>query len=114
MVTPYLQAEDTRTRIEIPFPVILRGIDTLGDRFEQHGVLDELSPQMLCMRIRRSVLPGSRLLACVSFSLAPTEEAARMRVAMRGTVASCEPIGSGYWQVIITVHRHRFLYADAT
>ena len=101
------------SHIEVPFPVILRGIDTTGDRFELHGVLDCFSSRDLSLRIARALTLGSQLFACVSLSLAADYQHTATRVVMLGTVRQSAPIGGPCWRVVITFDRHRFLHTCA-
>jgi hypothetical protein len=99
-------------RIQIPFPVTLRGKDAFGDRFELHSTLDDLSGKDLSVRIARRLSLGSRVFAYVSLSLAPTYPGIGTKVAILGTVQHIEPVGGAYWRVKITINRHHFMYAS--
>ena len=98
--------------ISLPFPVIIRGQDATGDRFEVQTVLDELSPCDLSLRITRPLRLGSKLFVYVRLSTAPAHERSAPAVAMHGVVESLEPKAGGYWRLGIAFDRHRFLYAS--
>ncbi len=99
-------------RINLPFPVIIRGQDATGDRFEVRTVLDELSPCDLSLRITRPLRLGSKLFVYIRLSTAPAQERSTPAVAMHGVVDRLEPQVGGYWRLDIAFDRHRFLYAS--
>ncbi len=99
-------------RIGLPFPVIIRGQDATGDRFEVHTVLDELSPCDLSLRITRPLRLGSKLFVYVRLSTALARERSAPAVALHGVVERLEPQTGGYWCLGIAFDRHRFLYAS--
>jgi hypothetical protein len=94
-------------QIEVPFPVLLRGKDTTGDRFELHSVLDSFSNHDLSLRIDRPLAVDSQLLACVSLSVG--QDRRHRAVAMLGRVRCTTHLGGGYWRVSIAYDRHRFV-----
>jgi hypothetical protein len=102
--------KDQKLEIEIPFPVILRGKDATGDRFELQTVLDSLSGRDLSLRIARPPAIDSPILACVYLSTAPNYQHTATRVVMRGKVHYCIAVGGDYSRVFITFERHRFVY----
>src|SRR5215211_8373136 len=58
-------------RIAIPFPLIVRGRDGAGARFEVRGVLDNLSARDFYLRLDRSVPISGPLLVVMRFSVNP-------------------------------------------
>jgi hypothetical protein len=94
----------------VNFPVILRGRDMTGERFELQGRLDKMSGHGLSLRIPRPLPAGGTVLACVRFSLAPTHASGGTSVAMRGTVQRSDSLGGDYLRVVIAFERHHFLY----
>ncbi len=96
-------------RVELPFPVTVRGTDATGEYFTVDTVLDNLSACGLYFRLPRSVAPGAKLFVVVRLALGSEPEAAP-GVAMRGVVVRAELL-DGRCGVAVSFDQHRFLYA---
>jgi len=97
-------------RIDLPFPATVRGLDALGDRFEEQVVLGSLSARGLYLRLRRPVHIGARLFIYVKLWLPEQGGRAGARVAMQGRVMRSEAGHDRRWGIAIVADRHRFLY----
>jgi hypothetical protein len=96
-------------RLYQPFPVIVRGVDTRGEAFEVHTVLESISTGDLSVRLRQHVEPGMRLFTVVRFSQENEVTLWGARVAMWGVVVGTESLPGAEWGVTIAFTRHRFL-----
>lgn len=98
-------------RVSLPFPAVVRGIDTSGMRFTRRTVLGNLSACGLYMRLDCAVAVGSRLFVIVRLSLERSAESAPgPGVALYGDVVRVEPQPDGTYGVALQFYRHRFLY----
>ena len=97
--------------VAVPFPAVIRGVDTSGDRFEVSTVLDTLSTSGLYVRLVRLVEPGATMFVVVRLSTMPNLAAPAPCVAVRGRVIRIEPLADRMYGVAVTFTRHRFLYA---
>ena len=98
-------------RVELPFPVTVRGTDATGEHFTVDAVLDNLSACGLYFRLSRPVAPGAKLFVVVRLALGSEPEAAP-GVAMRGVVVRAELLDDGRCGVAVSFDSHRFLYAS--
>lgn len=96
-------------RLYEPFPVLIRGVDAVGQTFECRTVLDDFSADGLFVRLDRYLELGSRLFAVVSLTTNPDPDIAAPRVAARGIVVRAELQIDGRWGVAMRFTRHRFL-----
>lgn len=99
----------SKPRIDVPFPVRVRGVDASGQVFKMNTVLDNLSAGGLYLRLARSVKQGTKLFVVVQLPSAPAGEMPAPRVAMRGMVLRAEPQPDSTCGVAVTLTRHRFL-----
>ncbi len=97
-------------RVDLPFPVTVRGTDALGDHFTSTTVLDNLSACGLYLCLPRPVAPGAKLFLVVR--LVPGAELGP-GVAMRGMVVRAELLPDGRYGVAVAFDQHRFLYRPA-
>ncbi len=95
-------------RVDLPFPVTVRGPDALGDHFTSTTVLDNLSACGLYFCLPRPVAPGAKLFLVVR--LVPGPELGP-GVAMRGVVVRAELLPDGRYGVAVAFDQHRFLYS---
>jgi hypothetical protein len=94
-------------RIQMPYPVIVRGTDCSGEPFEENTHVDDLSAGGLGLKLSHRVLPGSNLFFVFHLSL---DGAPAPRVAARGTVRRVQLTNSSYCdQVGVQFRHHRFL-----
>jgi hypothetical protein len=96
-------------RLYEPFPILLRGVDALGEAFALEAVVDHLSAADFSVRLPYRLEPGMKLFAIVRFSLAPSE-VPEARVALRGLVLRVAPLPDGRWDTSVRITRHRFLF----
>jgi hypothetical protein len=97
-----------KERIYGPFPVTIRSVDTSGEAFEIHTVLENFSASAFRVRLERHVERGAKVFAIVRLSTSPPEVPAP-RVAVRGVVLGVEPQCDGTSMVVVNFTRHRFL-----
>ncbi len=95
-------------RVDLPFPVTVRGTDALGDHFTSTTVLDNLSARGLYFCLPRPVAPGAKLFLVVR--LVPGADAGA-GVALRGGVVRAELLPDGRYGVAVAFDQHRFLYS---
>jgi hypothetical protein len=104
-----IPAQDRRShpRLHRPYPVVVRGIDIIGDDFEENTHIDNVSAGGLGLTIAHRVSPGSKLFVVFHLS---TDGTAAPLVAARGTVRRVEFTLSSYAdRVGIEIRHHRFL-----
>jgi hypothetical protein len=97
--------------IAMPFPVVIRGVDTSGDRFEVSAVLDTLSTSGLYVRLGQSVELGATLFVLIRLSTMPDLTVPAPYVAARCLVARVERPDDRVYGIAVAFTRHRFLYA---
>ena len=95
-------------RVDLPFPVTVRGTDATGDRFTLDTTLDNLSACGLYFCLPRPVAPGAKLFLVVRLTPGPE---AGPSVAMRGVIVRAELLADGRTGVAVSFDDHRFLYA---
>jgi hypothetical protein len=97
--------------IAMPFPAVIRGVDTSGDRFEVSAVLDTLSTGGLYVRLGRPVQTGATVFVVVRLSIRPDPAAPAPSIAARGWVARVQQQADRTYGIAVAFTRHRFLYA---
>jgi len=106
-----LLVRDDISRIEIPFPAIIRGIDANSDVFEECTVLDGLSALGLSVRMMHQVVQGVRLFACIQ--LGPRSSTKNKHstayLAVHGVAAYVEPRPGGAFGIEVVFTRCRFI-----
>jgi hypothetical protein len=106
---PYEIERRDGLRVEVPFPVIVRGVDEARNRFTSETLLDNFSACGLFLRLPRYIAPETVLFVIVRLSTVPAHAASAPKVALRGTVLRVEPRAEGVWGLAIEFRRHRFL-----
>ena len=96
-------------RIETPFPVIVRSIDSDGQLFEMHTVLDNLSSCGLYLRLAWPVRQGSRLFVVVRLSAMADDGDCTAGIALHGMVLRTERRPGVVFGTAIKLTRHRFI-----
>ena len=105
---PKLQKEQRYSaRIETPYPVRLRGIDTQGRLFKEETFVENLSVGGVYLRIKRKVQEGVGV--CVAVRLSTDIETPALRLAARGTILRVEWQPNGDYGVAIEFSRRRVL-----
>lgn len=97
--------------IAMPFPVVIRGVDTSGDRFEFFTMLDTLSTGGLYVRLSQSVEQGATVFVVIRLSTMPNVTVSAPYVAARGLVVRVERPDDRVYGIAVAFTRHRFLYA---
>lgn len=97
-------------RIEGPFPIHLRGIDTTGMRFKEQTVVDNLSTIGVYMRLSRRIALSSSVFFLIRFAFLPLQAPG---IAACGVVVRVERQSEESWGVAVMFTRHRFLYTLA-
>ncbi len=95
-------------RVDLPFPVTVRGTDATGNGFTLDTTLDNLSTYGLYFCLPRPVAPGAKLFVVVRLTLGGEMCPS---VAMRGVVVRAELLADGRTGVAVSFDDHRFLYA---
>jgi hypothetical protein len=99
----------SKPRLTVPFPVVLRGIDASGERFDADAAVDNLSASGFYVRIGREVRPGSTLRGLIRLSTAADAITQAARVTVRGVVLRSEPQADGSSGLAVALTKHRFL-----
>jgi hypothetical protein len=98
-LSPYSNGTERRStsRIELPFPAIVRGVDQDGEWFTLETVVDNLSACGLYLRLARPVEPRATLFVVVRFAPAGSAAVAAPGVAVRGWCSgpSCGRVACG-------------------
>lgn len=95
----------TKPRLYESFPVRVRGINRIGQRFETDGLTENLSASGLYLSLRQDVTRGSNLFVVIKFSTAKPGP----RVAASGVVLRVEPKPNDCSGVALAITRCRFL-----
>ena len=93
-------------RVQLPFPVTVRGIDAIGEPLDIDTVLDNVSRGGLYVRIPRRIEPGAQLAVGIRVS-GPCEEGPAARVATRGVVLRVESKPDGDHGLAVEFTRYR-------
>jgi len=93
-------------RVQLRFPVTVRGVDAVGERLDIDTVLDNVSRSGLYLRLPRLVEPGAQLTVGIRVS-ERWEEKPAARVATRGVVLRVESRTGGEHGVAVAFTRHR-------
>ena len=100
-----------KQRMKCSYPALVRGHDAWGDRFENEGVLDDLSSGGLRLRLRDILPRNSRLFIVVQF--APSSEIKSTRlvqgIAACGVVQRVELLPDGVSALGVEFRRYRFV-----
>jgi hypothetical protein len=97
-----------RERIYEPFLVTIRNVDSSGEPFESHTILDNFSATGFYGWLERRIKPGTKLCAIVHASTSSRKVPAP-RVVVRGVVLPAEPQPDAMWGIAVRFSRHRFL-----
>jgi hypothetical protein len=99
------------SRIETPFPAIIRGVDAYGHSFEECTVLDGLSALGLSVRTRHEVVQGSRLFVCIRLGpyAHPKDKRSTAYLAVHGAAAYVEYRPGGAFGIEVLFTHSRFI-----
>lgn len=92
------------------FLVRVRGHEKNGKVFKIDGLLDNISPTGLFLRIPRKIDIGTRVLIGIRFSTDPSDQEMTARVAVRGVVLRQEYQQDGFWGLALALSKSRFIY----
>jgi hypothetical protein len=110
---PYLGLERrVASRIETPFPAIVRGVALGARRFEEHTVLDNLSSRGLHLRLVRPVQQGIKLFVLIRLSGASNTDDSMGFIALHGVVLRAEARPGSVFAIAVSLTHHRFIYAE--
>jgi hypothetical protein len=101
------------SRIETPFPAIVRGVALGARRFEEYTVLDNLSSRGLHLRLARPVQQDSRLFVLIRLSGAGNAGGPVGSIALLGVVLRVEARPGNVFSVAVRFTNHRFIYMVA-
>ena len=96
-------------RINAPYVVRLRGINSQGQTFKEETVLENLSGGGLYLRLKQPVREGADVSLAVRLSTSLAGDVPALRLAARGTVLRVEPQRDGSYGVAIEFKRRRVL-----
>ncbi|SRR6266498_2071887 len=99
------------SRIQTPFPVIVRGVEVNEQPFEEHTILDNLSSCGLYLPLTRRVRQGIRLLVLIRCSVSHDADAAVAWIELHGMVLRTEPRSGSVFGTAIKFTHQRFIYA---
>lgn len=107
-VSKKLRERRARTRIRVPFPAKVEGMDAKGEEFIIETVLDNLSSNGLYLRMMPAVGTGTKLTIVVNLASSPraTEDASRFSIS--GSVLRTEAIAGGILGVAVGFDHIRF------
>lgn len=97
--------------VEMPFPIVVRGIGGDKSRFEEHGLLDILSVDRLYMRMARPISPGTQLFVFVKLALGEPKAVQGPGITAKCVVTQAELMDDNRCGLELTFIRYRFLFA---
>jgi hypothetical protein len=95
-------------RIEIPFPAIIRGIDSHDQSFEEGSCIDNLCASGLYIRLARQLAPGAQPFVFVQLSITPAADHLCGYLAIHGRVARVDSRPGGIFGTAMTITNYRF------
>ncbi len=96
-------------RIDLPFPAVVRGVDSTGARFQASSTVENFSAGGLYVRLERTLQPGTKLFVSVRIAQSrPDAEAPH--VAARGHVARVISEADGRTGIAVVFDQTRWLY----
>lgn len=98
-----------RCRIDQPLPLIVRGRDRLGRRFESSVYAETLNPREIRFQTTRNFDLGTELFFLICFEPVSASTAFAPRVAARGVVLESATGDGRNFKVAARLTRHRFL-----
>jgi hypothetical protein len=99
------------SRIQTPFPVIVRSVEVDEQPFEEHTILDNLSSCGLYLPLTRRAREGVTLFVLIRFSVSHDADASVAWIELYGKVLRTEPRPGGVFGTAIRFTHHRFIYA---
>jgi hypothetical protein len=112
-VQPHYTGHERRnsTRIQTPFPVMVRSVEVNEQPFEEHTILDNLSSCGLYLPLTRRVRQGVTLFVLIRFSVSYDADASVAWIELYGKVLRTEPRPGSVFGTAIRFTHHRFIYA---
>ena len=104
-----MREQRSSARIDAPYPVRLRGVDSDGRTFKEQTLLENLSAGGLYLRLSRKLVEGTDVRLAVRLSTAPAGTVPVLRLAARGTVLRVEPQADGTYGVAVEFKRRRVI-----
>jgi len=99
------------SRIQTPFPVIVRSSEQNEQPFEEHAILDNLSSCGLYLPLARRLRLGITLLVLSRFSISLDANASVAWIELHGKVLRAEWRPDGLFGTAIGFTHRRFVYA---
>ena len=99
------------SRIQTPFPVIVRSVEANEQPFEEHAILGNLSSCGLYLPLPRRVRQGTTLFVLIRFSVSDDADASVAWIELYGKLLRTEPQPGGLFGTAIRFTRHRLIYA---
>lgn len=98
-----------KSRLQGPFPALVRGLNANGETFETETMLDDLSAGGLHLRLRQPVSLGVVIFLVARLTHGGMPEVCVPRVALRSLVLRSEQQVDGSFGVAAAILHHRFL-----
>ena len=106
---PAIRNRRVLPRIDLPFKMVVRGVDTTGTRFQESCSVENISAGGLYIRLERTLQPGANLFVSVRLSLSKSA-AESPHVAARGHVARVSSEADGRTGIAVVFDQTRWLY----
>jgi hypothetical protein len=112
-VQPHYTGNERRasSRIQTPFPVVVRSVEVNEQPFEEHSILDNLGSCGLYLPLTRRVRDGVILFVLIRFSVSHDADASVAWIELYGKVLRTEPRPGGLFGTAIRFTHRRFIYA---
>lgn len=101
------------SRIQTPFPVIVRSAEADEQSFEEHTILDNLCSCGLHLPLARRVRQGARLFVLSRFSISHDADASVAWMELHGKVLRTELRPGGLFGTAIGFTHRRLIYATS-
>jgi hypothetical protein len=98
------------SRIETPFPAVVRSVDVDHQPFKEYAVLDNFSSGGLYLRLARQVQQSIRLFVLIWLSSAPDGDSSTACIALHGVALRVDPRPGGVFGTAINLAHYRFIY----
>ena len=98
-----------KPRIKGPFPIVVHGVDVVGDTFEIKTVIDNISAGGLYVKIGQRVEPGATLFFHASLSSVERVVELAPRLLLHGVVLRSELTHGSACGVAVAFSHYRFL-----
>ena len=98
-----------KPRLYCSYPVVVRGRQVGGDKFEAQAVITNISASGMYLRLQNFIPRGEILFLVTRLSSAPPDQRAAPNIAAKAEVVRVEPKPDGAYGVAVKLQRHRFV-----